>query len=1303
MPSRRGLTLIAAPRPSETDRGNLFVRLAPRTAWKLASSFSDDGKSQEKAGRDVDFLPLEIVILPKGGMAKLIDEGGVNSDGCAVIYSSYNGGAPITDGSDFFKKKFEQIIEMPFDLHPSLRSTFNSTSELIMAHVRPLFNVPCAQRVTFEPLTVSDWEMIEMEATVLEDGGLLNQVTIVSVGQILPLRFSGRLGTLESAAWIKVVSISTDTSSSRDTNKKVSDECDALYTSDSEFDSSSDSSIDCEDDIPGVTVIMACHPCVRLMAETEVIIIPKPRERKKELLEDKEHSTNVNPVFCPSSPLRVQMNSSDIVHTSSTDEERLSLPNPSIGFVSVHPSTLLQLPGYKQCMAQCDVDLSPMVVTIRRVKGPYAKYKLETKCDEAACDVVLAIVHASNCTHVGHIGINCLLRYQLGITPLSDWVSVQIWSESNVVKCISEMRGNSSSIELSKVPISVLHGDHSALNPWNSPDGFSTSPSSVKNLSPGDADVSLNPVFSSGSLVPAEFLRSIGLVWLDGSTDLFMLGIRSGEPITRRVSWVDQHNTNGPLKYKNDTIRAEVTSLCQRTNSPKTPEDLLALYKGREDILLENLRKLLTNKQEGTKNVGPLNANSCPVPIITVRDLKELSASNVILEKDDADNYAVINNSFVLPIADELTVGFASAIQEVNQYARQIISEPTITNASLSIRTHAIMITGEEGSGKTHLSINSTSKLCVSDLIATVYLDCKKLQATAKNIQQILEGIQDCFLEALYKQPSTLVLDDLDALIPNVEHSDAEGDGSIHHHQLNPALLIQVKIIVDHLLTLSKHCSRGSTGVVLLCTCRDRDSLSTRYQESGVFHSILEVPSFDSLQRAEFLHYIIHGRSNDVIPHAIIRLGKDTDGFRPKDLKIVATRIVHKDYVRCFREPSDSVDTRNEMLEVDIASILDNYSSLSQQLVDVDRNSPSTDWSSIGGLHEARKSLYDIVIHPMKFKSVYANAPMALPTGLLLYGPPGNGKSFIVPLLAKQAKLTLITCRGPELLDRYIGASEAKVRQLFARAVAAAPSMIFFDEFDSLAPQRGSDHTGVTDRVVNQLLTLLDGAERSKKANHIYVVAATSRPDKIDKALLRPGRLEKHVYVGHPESLSEWNSLFASLLGSRNIDEEVALIREDGNCISSFCQGCEYAKDFSAADMKAVLDTAHLLCVHEILDRAEVTSLCQKTNSPKTPDELLTLYKGREDVLLENLRKVASDKHEDTKNESPLNNGGVPDMPPAILGKRHILEAFKRTRPSLLPNDKQCLQRIYASFGDHQTTEENIIDKVVRGLKTSLR
>lgn len=213
-----------------------------------------------------------------------------------------------------------------------------------------------------------------------------------------------------------------------------------------------------------------------------------------------------------------------------------------------------------------------------------------------------------------------------------------------------------------------------------------------------------------------------------------------------------------------------------------------------------------------------------------------------------------------------------------------------------------------------------------------------------------------------------------------------------------------------------------------------------------------------------------------------------------------------------------------------------------------------------------------------------------------------------------------------------------------------APSLIFFDEIDSLAPQRGSDHTGVTDRVVNQLLTLLDGAERSKKASHMFVVAATSRPDKIDKALLRPGRLERHVYVGYPESLLEWNSLFSSLLNTRNVDEEVTQLMEGGDLFNSFCQDFGYARDFSAADMKAVLDTAHLLCVHEILDRA--------------------------------------------------NEGG---HGPAILSKCHILEAFRRTRPSLLPKDRRVLQNIYSAFGDNRSIDDSSDAQSGQKLKTSLR
>ncbi|EEC46118.1 predicted protein, partial [Phaeodactylum tricornutum CCAP 1055/1] len=171
----------------------------------------------------------------------------------------------------------------------------------------------------------------------------------------------------------------------------------------------------------------------------------------------------------------------------------------------------------------------------------------------------------------------------------------------------------------------------------------------------------------------------------------------------------------------------------------------------------------------------------------------------------------------------------------------------------------------------------------------------------------------------------------------------------------------------------------------------------------------------------------------------------------------------------------------------------------------------------VAGLFRAKEELVSTVVRPSIYTLIYQRAKVQLPRGLLLFGPPGCGKSLIVPALAKRCRFSLVLCRGPELLDKYIGASEAKVRDLFDRAATAAPSILFLDELDSLAPPRGSDHTGVTDRVVNQLLTFLDGVEENSSKGPLYVIAATSRPDKIDPALLRPGRLEKHVYVGLAE------------------------------------------------------------------------------------------------------------------------------------------------------------------------------------------
>ena len=1207
-----GLKLTAVPRPSaaERDVGNLFVRLTPQTAWHLASlliNHPSNSKIDADAGdRDYnnesvpEFLPLQIIISNQDCrvLHDVVGDGG-SGDGVGniTIYASYNGGAPATVPVGYTNN--HNIIEVPIDLHPFLQSIFNSTIDPLLVSVHPIADVPTAERVTFEPITVADWEMIEMEANMLEDGGLLNQITVVSPGQILPLRFGGNWGSLESAAWIKVVDIGCgDMTSNSEMNISH-----AYATSDDlEFDDSSTDS-DVDDFITEEYTSGHYHPkCMRLMAETEVVVIPKSRIQNEEDLSYNEEDDSIaatssnDAIFCPSMPLRVQPTFLDAQYTVSIlNESQYSLPNPQLGFVTVHPLTLMQLPGYQLCNKITDIDanMPPMVATIRKVNSPYAKKELsDSGCNDVS--VVLCIIHASKSTHKGHIGMHPLLRHQLGVRPMGDWIAIQLWTENYVTSSIKSVRDGKLKFILSKVvPSNITSSLYNSCDHCKKVYFDNMLSSSIK-----DATCSPDPVFTSGSIIPTDFLQSLGLLdWLDkdDSDMLFTLNIEH--------SPVDN--------YHNDTSQL--------------------------------------------------------VPVITVRDLKGILKSDMRRGTDSKEILEMSNYSFNQPLSTKYTtVGFTSAIQSIHKSAKQILSF-----TKKSMHNHAIMVVGDEGSGKSHLSLTASSHLCLSDLLSTVYLDCKKLQAASTNIRSILEAIQQSFQEAVEKQPSVLVLDDLDTLIPNVESSDANGDGSIQHHQLNPALAAQVKIIVDHLVLQSDYCCTtttqntwtGQSGVILLCTCRDKDSISTRYQRSGVFHSLIEVPSLDASQRAQFIYNSVFGNMptacSDKIPHAIIRLGKDTDSFRPKDLQIVATRITHFDCLRSFH--SESLDLKSDpssfkSLESGILSILEDYSPLSQQLVDINHNFCSIDWESIGGLYKVKQSLYDSIIHPMKFKLVYENAPMSLPTGVLLYGPPGNGKSFVVPLLAKKSKLNLIICRGPELLDRYIGASEAKVRQLFARANAAAPCIIWFDEFDSLAPQRGSDHTGVTDRVVNQLLTLLDGAESNKKAGHIFIIAATSRPDKIDKALLRPGRLEKHIYVGYPESMEEWNSLFASLLMTRNIDKEVSNLLHAGDLFNSFCKDFEYAKDMSAADIKAVLDTAHLLCVHDILDTVN-------------------------------------------------NDGGVSEHlhGSALLSKGHILEAFRRTRPSLLPKDRDQLQHIYAKFGSSSKKEKDESSDKVHTLKTSLR
>lgn len=191
----------------------------------------------------------------------------------------------------------------------------------------------------------------------------------------------------------------------------------------------------------------------------------------------------------------------------------------------------------------------------------------------------------------------------------------------------------------------------------------------------------------------------------------------------------------------------------------------------------------------------------------------------------------------------------------------------------------------------------------------------------------------------------------------------------------------------------------------------------------------------------------------------------------------------------------------------------------------------------------------------------------------------GCGKTALASALANKAGLNMITCKGPEILDRYIGASEAAVRNLFQRAYSVSPALLFFDEFEALAPKRGSDNTGVTDRVVNQLLTFMDGVETGKGT--LYILAATTRPDMIDPALLRPGRLDKHVYIGPPNTTDEVKEILRVFCEGRPLSRKAQELTVN----NSFIDKMRDLKRLSAVDLKTVIDDAYLKAIHDHISR----------------------------------------------------------------------------------------------------------------------
>ena len=364
----------------------------------------------------------------------------------------------------------------------------------------------------------------------------------------------------------------------------------------------------------------------------------------------------------------------------------------------------------------------------------------------------------------------------------------------------------------------------------------------------------------------------------------------------------------------------------------------------------------------------------------------------------------------------------------------------------------------------------------------------------------------------------------------------------------------------------------ASGRVALVATAQGPESVDPRLRAPDLVDRELGLAPPDDRQRAELLRVLLREvpQGGDVDLGVI---GLRTPGFVAADLVALRREAAVRAALRGPGAQDDELRLCQDDLLGAVTSVrpVSLSSSGSQTL-----HSGGLTLDDVGDMVETKQALTETVLWPLSYPDSFARLGVDPPRGVLLYGPPGGGKTFLMRALAGTGRLNVFVVKGAELLDKYVGESERAVRELFRRAADAAPALVFLDEVDALAPRRGgSTDAGVADRVVAALLTELDGAEPLRD---VVVLGATNRPELIDPALLRPGRLERQIYVPPPDAEARTEILrAASKATPLAADVDLAALAAD-------------LDGYSAADCSALVREAALTAMRASLDSTEVTA-----------------------------------------------------------------------------------------------------------------
>jgi len=392
-----------------------------------------------------------------------------------------------------------------------------------------------------------------------------------------------------------------------------------------------------------------------------------------------------------------------------------------------------------------------------------------------------------------------------------------------------------------------------------------------------------------------------------------------------------------------------------------------------------------------------------------------------------------------------------------------------------------VLLYGPPGTGKTLIAE------AVASAVDATFYHVSGPEITSKYKGESEERLREMFERARENAPAIVFFDEIDAVAP-----ERDDGGDMENR------------VVGQLLSLMDGLDARGDVIVIGATNRV-DTLDPALRRPGRFDREIEIGVPDEAGRREIL--AVH---TEDVPLAddvdLDRLAARTHGFVGADLKALVTEAAMV-ALRRVREGEGDMEVTRSDVETGLAAT---EPSAMREFV---AETPATDFSDVGGLAEAKATLREAVDWPLSHPELFEETNTAAPSGILLYGPPGTGKTLLARAVASESDVNFVHVAGPELLDKYVGESEAAVREVFERARQAAPSIVFFDEIDAIATERRGDDDA-TERVVSQLLSELDGLAENP---NLVVLAATNRREALDPALLRPGRLETHVEVPEPD------------------------------------------------------------------------------------------------------------------------------------------------------------------------------------------